>query len=161
MDNSISKAAAAECSVVAASWLPVFEQVTGMIAGRFARVLSWLTARDFLLGLLSASERKMCWQLAEWAGHLLPSRMQRRTLPRSGPAGPHIRPATQQALRCGQRPPHRLLSCPQYSMIRRWPFPRIPAAQKRTVTAVLRGPLALPKATTSGKILRGTPWGIT
>jgi len=48
-----------------------------MIAGRFARVLSWLTARDFLLGLLSASERKTCWQLAELAGHLRPSRMQR------------------------------------------------------------------------------------
>jgi SRSO17 transposase len=57
--------------------LPVFEQVTAMIAGRFARVLSWLTARDFLLGLLSASERKTCWQLAEAAGHARPSRMQR------------------------------------------------------------------------------------
>lgn len=48
-----------------------------MIAGRFARVLSWLCAKDFVLGLLSASERKTCWQLAEVAGHARPSRMQR------------------------------------------------------------------------------------
>lgn len=48
-----------------------------MIAGRFARVLSWLCAKDFVSALLSASERKTCWQLAEVAGHARPSRMQR------------------------------------------------------------------------------------
>lgn len=48
-----------------------------LVAGRFARVQTRLSARDFLLGLLSDLERKTCWQLAERAGHRRPSRLQR------------------------------------------------------------------------------------
>jgi len=77
VDEQFNKAAAADCSVVIGRWWPVFGQVMDLISGRFARVLSRLTARDFLLGLLSTAERKTCWQLAEWAGHARPSRMQR------------------------------------------------------------------------------------
>nr|WP_281390270.1 transposase [Nocardiopsis aegyptia] len=37
----------------------------GRIAGRFSRVEPRRTARAHLLGLLSRTERKNCWQLAE------------------------------------------------------------------------------------------------
>ncbi|MET9869565.1 IS701 family transposase [Streptomyces sp. NPDC006386] len=47
------------------------------IAGRFGRVEPRATARAYLLGLLSATERKNCWQLAEQAGHARPGPMQR------------------------------------------------------------------------------------
>jgi SRSO17 transposase len=36
-----------------------------------------VTARAYLLGLLSGAERKNCWQLAEQAGHVRPGPMQR------------------------------------------------------------------------------------
>jgi SRSO17 transposase len=77
VDEQFNMAAAADYSVIAAGWRPTFEQMMNLISCRFARVLSRLTARDFLLGLLSTSERKTCWQLAELAGHVRPSRMQR------------------------------------------------------------------------------------
>jgi SRSO17 transposase len=47
------------------------------IAGRFRRVEPRATARAYLLGLLSRTERKNCWQLAEQAGHDRPGPMQR------------------------------------------------------------------------------------
>ncbi|WP_436842736.1 IS701 family transposase [Streptomyces flaveolus] len=47
------------------------------IAGRFGRVEPRATARAYLLGLLSATERKNCWQLAEQAGLARPGPMQR------------------------------------------------------------------------------------
>ncbi|MET9727792.1 IS701 family transposase [Streptomyces zaomyceticus] len=47
------------------------------IAGLFGRVEPRATARAYLLGLLSGTERKNCWQLAEHAGHARPGPMQR------------------------------------------------------------------------------------
>ncbi len=55
----------------------MFDQAMARIAGRFGRVESRTTARAYLLGLLSAIERKNCWQLAEQAGHARPGPMQR------------------------------------------------------------------------------------
>lgn len=64
-------------SVEQAGWWSLFDQVTGRIAGRFARVEPRRTARLFLLGLLSTVERKNCWNLAEHAGLRDPQPMQR------------------------------------------------------------------------------------
>lgn len=47
------------------------------IAGLFGRVEPRAAARAYLLGLLSGTERKNCWQLAEHAGHSRPGPMQR------------------------------------------------------------------------------------
>lgn len=68
---------AAAHSVSPAQFWDVFDEVTGRIAGRFARVEPRRTARDLLLGLLSPIERKNGWWLAEHAGHVSPDRMQR------------------------------------------------------------------------------------
>ncbi|MGW4033107.1 IS701 family transposase [Streptomyces sp. NPDC004838] len=53
------------------------DQVMARIAGRFGRVEPRASARAYLLGLLSKTERKNCWQLAEQAGHARPGPMQR------------------------------------------------------------------------------------
>jgi SRSO17 transposase len=55
----------------------MFDQAMARIAGRFRRVEPRATARAYLFGLLSAVERKNCWQLAEQAGHTRPGPMQR------------------------------------------------------------------------------------
>ncbi|MFJ6518761.1 IS701 family transposase [Streptomyces filamentosus] len=55
----------------------MFDQTMARIAGRFRRVEPRTTARAYLLGLLSRTERKNCWQLAEQAGHDRPGQMQR------------------------------------------------------------------------------------
>jgi SRSO17 transposase len=68
---------AAGHSVEQGGWWSLFDQVTGRIAGRFARVEPRRTARLFLLGLLSGLERKNCWHLAEHAGLSDPQPMQR------------------------------------------------------------------------------------
>ncbi|MCX2924446.1 IS701 family transposase [Streptomyces sp. NEAU-W12] len=47
------------------------------IAGRFSRVEPRAAARAYLLGLLSRTERKNCWQPAEQAGLAQPGPMQR------------------------------------------------------------------------------------
>jgi SRSO17 transposase len=47
------------------------------VAGRFVRAEPWRTARDLVLGLLSPTERKNCWWLAEQAGYAGPQAMQR------------------------------------------------------------------------------------
>ncbi|MFF0448092.1 IS701 family transposase [Streptomyces sp. NPDC004609] len=47
------------------------------IAGRFGRVEPRACARAYVLGLLSKTERKNCWQLAEQAGLARPGPMQR------------------------------------------------------------------------------------
>ena len=57
-------------------WL-LFEQVVDRIAVRFRRVEPRQTMRAFVAALLSATERKNCWWLAEQAGHRSPRRMQR------------------------------------------------------------------------------------
>jgi SRSO17 transposase len=55
----------------------MFDELMSVVAGRFARVEPRRTAREFVLGLLSAVERKNCWWLAERAGHADPQAMQR------------------------------------------------------------------------------------
>ncbi|GAA3352958.1 hypothetical protein GCM10017744_004190 [Streptomyces antimycoticus] len=68
---------AADHSVDPARWRVLFDQAMARIAGRFGRVEPRATARAYLLGLLSATERKNCWQLAEQAGLARPGPMQR------------------------------------------------------------------------------------
>lgn len=68
---------AAGHSVSPAVWRRVWDEVTGRIAGRFARVETRRTACDMLRGLLAPIERKNGWWLAEHAGHKTPDRMQR------------------------------------------------------------------------------------
>ncbi len=48
-----------------------------LVAGQFAQVESRRRARMYLLGLLSAAERKNSWAIAEAAGDLTPDGMQR------------------------------------------------------------------------------------
>jgi SRSO17 transposase len=59
------------------SWRLVFDELMGRVAVRFGRVEPRRTARAFVAGLLSGTERKNCWWLAEWAGHRSPDAMQR------------------------------------------------------------------------------------
>ena len=60
-----------------ASWQPMLDELMGRVAARFGRVEPRRTARAFVTGLLSGTERKNCWWLAEWAGHRSPDAMQR------------------------------------------------------------------------------------
>jgi hypothetical protein len=63
-----------ETDAVAASWTVVddrvgrwragFEEVFGLVAGRFAQVQSRWRARWYVLGLLSGAERKNSWTIA-------------------------------------------------------------------------------------------------
>jgi SRSO17 transposase len=55
----------------------LFDGLMAAIAGRFVRAEPRRTARDLVLGLLSPTERKNCWWLAEQAGHAGPQAMQR------------------------------------------------------------------------------------
>jgi SRSO17 transposase len=68
---------AAGQSVDPAGWQALFDELMSRIAGRFARVEPRRAARDLVLGLLSAVERKNCWWLAQHAGHRGPQVMQR------------------------------------------------------------------------------------
>jgi SRSO17 transposase len=68
---------AAGHSVDLARWRALLDELMSAVAGRFARAEPRRTARQFVLGLLSAAERKNCWQLAERAGHADPQAMQR------------------------------------------------------------------------------------
>jgi hypothetical protein len=81
----------------AGCWRAMFDQVMARIAGRFGRVEPRATARSYLLGLLSATERKNCWQLAEQAARPgLPDRPRRRRdshpAGRPAPSRPQPRP---------------------------------------------------------------------
>ncbi|HEY6425017.1 MAG TPA: IS701 family transposase [Pseudonocardiaceae bacterium] len=58
-------------------WRAGFEDVFGLVAGRFAQADSRRRARLYLLGLLSGAERKNSWTIAEQAGDLSPDGMQR------------------------------------------------------------------------------------
>lgn len=58
-------------------WQAGFEEVFGLVAGRFAQVESRRRGRLYLLGLLSGAERKNSWTIAEQAGDLSPDGMQR------------------------------------------------------------------------------------
>jgi SRSO17 transposase len=76
-----------EADAVAASWTVVddrmvrwqagFEDLFGLVAGRFAQVESRRRARLYVLGLLSGAERKNSWTIAEQAGDASPGGMQR------------------------------------------------------------------------------------
>jgi hypothetical protein len=60
-----------------ARWQTGFDDMFGLVAGRFAQVQSRRRARLYLLGLLSGAERKNSWTIAEQAGDLSPDGMQR------------------------------------------------------------------------------------
>jgi SRSO17 transposase len=60
-----------------ARWQAGFDDLFGVVAGRFAQVQSRRRARLYLLGLLSGAERKNSWTIAEQAGDLSPDGMQR------------------------------------------------------------------------------------
>ncbi len=60
-----------------AAWRAGFDDVFARIAGRFAQACSRKRARAYLLGLLSRSERKNGWTMAEFAGDATPDGMQR------------------------------------------------------------------------------------
>lgn len=58
-------------------WSAGFETFCGRFAGRFPRVESRRQMRSYVRGLLSETERKNGWTLAETAGDVGPERMQR------------------------------------------------------------------------------------
>jgi SRSO17 transposase len=60
-----------------AAWRVGFDEVFARIAGRFAQACSRQRARAYLLGLLSRTERKNGWTIAELAGDARPDGMQR------------------------------------------------------------------------------------
>jgi SRSO17 transposase len=70
------RAVAAGLSVDPARWLGLFDELMGLIAGRFARVEPRRRARAFVLGLLADLPRKNCWTIAEHAGDATPDGMQ-------------------------------------------------------------------------------------
>jgi hypothetical protein len=54
----------------------MFTELTGRVAGRFARVEPRRRAKAFVLGLLADLPRKNCWTIAEHAGDASPDGMQ-------------------------------------------------------------------------------------
>jgi SRSO17 transposase len=76
--NALSdQAVAAPLRLDLAAWRAGFDDVFARIAGRFAQACSRKRARAYLLGLLSRSERKNGWTIAELAGDATPDEMQR------------------------------------------------------------------------------------
>lgn len=83
-----------EDDAVAASWTVVddrlsrwragFDEVFALVAGRFAQADLRRRARLYLLGLLSGTERKNSWTIAEHAGDLTPDGMQRCSITTGG-----------------------------------------------------------------------------
>ena len=69
-------AVAAGLSVGPARWREQFDELMGLIAGRFVRVEPRRRARAFVLGLLSGLRRKNCWTIAGQAGDAAPDGMQ-------------------------------------------------------------------------------------
>jgi SRSO17 transposase len=59
------------------AWRAGFDEVFARVAGRFLQAPSRKRARAYLLGLLSRSERKNGWTIAEFAGDATPDGMQR------------------------------------------------------------------------------------
>ncbi len=68
---------AALARVDPAAWAEGFNEMFALIAGEFAQAPSRRRARGYLLGLLSQSERKNGWTIAEFAGDSTPDGMQR------------------------------------------------------------------------------------
>jgi len=58
-------------------WSEAFSELFALVAGEFAQAPSRRRARGYLLGLLSHSERKNGWTIAEFAGDAGPVGMQR------------------------------------------------------------------------------------
>ena len=59
------------------TWAESFNELFALVAGEFAQAPSRWRARGYLLGLLSQSERKNSWTIAEFAGDATPGGMQR------------------------------------------------------------------------------------
>ncbi len=77
MNGLSDQAVAAPPRLDLAAWRAGFDEVFARIAGRFAQAASRRRARAYLLGLLSRSERKNGWTIAEFAGDATPDGMQR------------------------------------------------------------------------------------
>jgi SRSO17 transposase len=70
-----------------ARWELTIDQVMSRVGDAFGRAEPRRTARDYVAGLLSATERKNCWWLAEHAGVTRPDAMQRLLRTASWDAG--------------------------------------------------------------------------
>jgi SRSO17 transposase len=68
---------AATARVDPVAWAESFNEMFALVAGEFAQAQSRWRARGYLLGLLSQSERKNGWTIAEFAGDASPDGMQR------------------------------------------------------------------------------------
>jgi hypothetical protein len=55
-----------------ARWQAAFEELLGLIAGRFARIEPRRRAGAFVRGLLAELPRKNCWTIGEHAGDRTP-----------------------------------------------------------------------------------------
>lgn len=66
-----------QATIDPAAWRAGLDEVFARVAGRFAQASSRKRARAYLLGLLSQTERKNGWTLAELAGDAAPDGMQR------------------------------------------------------------------------------------
>ena len=77
MNGLSDRAVAAPPNIDLAAWRAGFDDAFARIAGRFAQAASRRRARAYLLGLLSRSERKNGWTIAELAGDGTPDGMQR------------------------------------------------------------------------------------
>ena len=77
MKELSDQAVAAPPRLNLAEWRAGFDELFARIAGRFAQACSRNRARAYLLGLLSRTERKNGWTIAELAGDATPDGMQR------------------------------------------------------------------------------------
>src|SRR4051794_19816802 len=60
-----------------AAWSELFNELFAQVAGVFSNAKVRRHGRAYLLGLLSHTERKTSWQLAEFAGDASPDGLQR------------------------------------------------------------------------------------
>ncbi len=73
----LEDAVAVEPKIDPAAWAGGFNDMFALVAGEFAQAPSRRRARSYLLGLLSQTERKNGWWLADFAGDATPDGMQR------------------------------------------------------------------------------------
>jgi SRSO17 transposase len=73
----LEDAVAVEPKINPAAWAGGFNDMFALVAGEFAQAPSRRRARSYLLGLLSRTERKNGWWLADFAGDATPDGMQR------------------------------------------------------------------------------------
>ena len=90
--------------VDAVRWDLTVDRVMSRVEGVFGRAEPRRTARDYVAGLLSATERKNCWWLAEHAGDARPDAMQRLLRTASWDAG-QVRDEVLRDRRRAPRPP--------------------------------------------------------